>query len=70
MSPDDMLSTGEAADLLGIDPKSVRRFIDRGELTAARVVGAGPGSTHYRVRRADVQALATRREAELTDDSL
>jgi excisionase family DNA binding protein len=51
---DDLLTTGEAAALLGTTARHVVQLCDRGELPY-RLAGS-----HRRVRRADVEALAGR----------
>lgn len=50
-----LISISKAADLLGFDPKSIRRFIAAGDLPAYRV-----GRKHIRVEEADVLALIHR----------
>lgn len=47
------ISIQEAADILGVSTKTVRRYIAAGDLAAFRV-----GSRLLRVQRADVEALA------------
>jgi excisionase family DNA binding protein len=61
--PTDELKPSEVADLLGVDPTTVRGWIREGILPARRTrpsrstatgrVGVG----HWRVKRADVEAL-------------
>lgn len=48
---DELLTTGEAAKLIGVSRQHVVDLIDRGELPAIRV------GTHRRVRRGDVMAV-------------
>jgi excisionase family DNA binding protein len=47
-----MLTLAEAADTLGVHPRTVRRMIARGDLAAVRI-----GPRLLRVRAADVEAL-------------
>lgn len=59
------ISTGQAADLLGVSRPTVVSMVDRGELAARRV------GTHRRLRRDDVlrlrEAAAASRTAALDD---
>ena len=43
----------EAAEMLGFNPKTIRRMIEKGELRHSTL----PGGTHKRLLRADVQRL-------------
>jgi excisionase family DNA binding protein len=65
---DDLLTTGQAADILGTTARHVVNLCLRGELPYTLA------GTHRRVRRADVGALAARSPANrggpLTDDQL
>ncbi len=59
----DELKPSQVAELLGVDPTTVRAWIRDGILPArrtrpTRTTKAGhPGVGHWRVRRADVEAL-------------
>lgn len=57
----DLVTTAEAADLLGVSIKTVLRIAERGELPVAVRVPGLRGPRMYRL--ADVQALAERRSA-------
>ena len=65
---DDVLSTGQAAALLGTSVQHVIDLCARGELPYTMA------GTHRRIRRADVEALRDRRAANrggpLTDDQI
>jgi excisionase family DNA binding protein len=50
--PDDLLTTAEAARLLQVQPKTVRRWADHGSLKCVRTPG-----NQRRFRRSDVDAL-------------
>lgn len=51
--PDDLLSTAEAAEVMGVTDSHVRRVIGAGELEAQRI-----GARSWVVRRADAEAWA------------
>ena len=51
---DDLLTTGQAAAILGVTPKHVVNLCDRGELAFTTA------GTHRRIRRGDVLALTAR----------
>lgn len=51
----DTISTGEAAELLGVSRRTISRLIARGEIPALRLT---PHSL-YRIRPADVLELAS-----------
>jgi molybdopterin-binding protein len=53
---DEPLRLGEAAEILGVSPETVRRWADDGRLTAERSAGG-----QRLVRRADVARLLTER---------
>jgi excisionase family DNA binding protein len=56
---DEWLNLGEAAEILGIHPSTLRTWADHGEIPAHRTPGK-----HRRFKRADVEAWAvTRRES-------
>lgn len=48
---DDLLQVGEAAPILGIDPRQVYEAVEAGDLPAQRLAGHG-----IRVVRSDVEA--------------
>jgi len=50
--PDELLTTTEAAKLLGVDRSTVARYVRQGKLPAIRLP-----SGHTRIRRADVDRL-------------
>lgn len=52
LMPETLLSTGAAADLLGVDRSTIRAWIRDGKLPAQETVGG-----QYRIARADVEAL-------------
>lgn len=49
---DELLTTADAARLLGVGVSTIKRWADRGELASLRTIGS-----HRRFRRADVEAL-------------
>jgi excisionase family DNA binding protein len=55
--PGELLSTGEAAQLLGVHRSTILRYIEEGKLPAQVL----PGGQH-RVRREDVEKLLRSRE--------
>ncbi len=56
---DDWLGLGEAAEILGVHPSTLRAWADRGDIPAHRTPGK-----HRRFKRAEVEAWAvTRRES-------
>jgi len=61
---DDLISTREAAALLGVGPTAIKRWADTGELPCLRTAGG-----HRRFRRRDLAALIQRRaEPESSSD--
>ena len=50
----DLLTIESAADMLAVHPRTIRRYIDAGDLPAYRL-----GPRQIRVKRADVDALLT-----------
>ena len=54
----DWLNLGEAAELLGVHPSTVRAWADRGEIPVQRTPGG-----HRRFRQADLEAHANRQRA-------
>src|SRR5436305_1912865 len=52
LMPETLLSTGAAAELLGVDRSTVRHWIHDGKLPASETVGG-----QYRIARADIEAL-------------
>ncbi|GAA4923276.1 hypothetical protein [Nesterenkonia rhizosphaerae] len=57
------VSTGRAAELLGMARQSVLRAIKRGDLEAETI--QGDGRTHYSVALTDLKAFQRRREAKI-----
>ncbi len=55
--PGEWLTTGQAAELLGVSRSTVVRYIEAGTLEARRLPGG-----HWRIRRSDAEKL-------LRDDS-
>jgi excisionase family DNA binding protein len=63
---DDWLNLGEAADLLGIHPSTLRAWSDRGDIPAHRTSGQ-----HRRFRRADIESwVDSRRESHVSPGQL
>ena len=52
---DDLLTTAEVAQLLRVDPSTVRRYIDAGQLAGIRLPGRG-----VRVERAELGRMLDR----------
>ena len=52
----DFYSVAKVADVLDVCPKTVRNWIDRGELHAYR-----PGGRQYRISEADLRAFLEKR---------
>ncbi len=50
--PGEWLTTGQAAELLGVSRSTVVRYIEAGTLDARRLPGG-----HWRIRRADAEKL-------------
>jgi excisionase family DNA binding protein len=62
VAEDDLISTGEAAEILGLSEETVRRLFDDGELTGMRT-RPGPGG-HRRPSRESVEAYRRRMSGE------
>ena len=62
-APDDLLTTYQAAALLGISIDAVMQAIDRGSLPAVVVDRGLPQRQGLRLRRADVEAYAAGRKS-------
>ena len=62
-SPGDLLTTYQAAALLGISVDALIRAIDRGSLPAIVIDGALPRRQQLRLRRADVEAYRAGRKS-------
>jgi excisionase family DNA binding protein len=64
---DEWLSTGQAARLVGVSGKTIRRLIRIGSLTPALFAprGDSPQGRRYRLLRADVEHLMWRRDGSL-----
>jgi excisionase family DNA binding protein len=58
MSQDDMLTVKEVAKELRVDQKTVRRWIDRGELVAIDI------GREYRIRRSALDDFISRRQTD------
>ncbi len=61
MSQEDMLTVDEVAKELRVDPKTVRRWIQRGELVAIDI------GREYRIRRSSLNDFISRRETDKRD---
>ncbi len=61
-SPDDLLTTYQAAALLGISMDALMHAIDRGSLPATVIDGALRRRQRLRLRRADVEAYRAGRK--------
>jgi len=51
----DFLTSAEAAELMGVSPSTIKRWVDEGELEAERTAGG-----HRRIRRALLEAFRSR----------
>ena len=58
---DDMLTVEEVAKELRVDPKTVRRWIQRGELVAIDI------GREYRIRRSALDDFISRRQTDRRD---
>jgi len=61
MSQDDMLTVEDVAKELRVDQKTVRRWIQRGELVAIDI------GREYRIRRSALNDFISRRETDKRD---
>ncbi len=61
MSQDDMLTVDDVAKELRVDQKTVRRWIQRGELVAIDI------GREYRIRRSALNDFISRRETDKRD---
>lgn len=59
------VSTGKAAELLGMARQSVLRAIKRGDLPAE--ITAGDGRDHYSIELEDLKEFQRKREAKILD---
>lgn len=59
--PDHLLTTAQAAELLGVSPRTVLRLIERGELSAYRIAGV------YRFDPADLRRYLAGHRVDATD---
>ena len=59
----DLVTTREAATLLGCDPSTVNRLVKAGHLTPARTVDGQVRVAMYLFKRADVRKLGIKRGA-------
>lgn len=62
MDATDLLTVSEVAQILGVDPQTVRRWGDDGDLSMTRLPG---GSKARRFLRSEVEEMATRMRTEL-----
>jgi hypothetical protein len=58
-----LITKREAAEILGVDPSSVHRMIDRRELVPADSIMAGDKVVAHLFRESDVRRLAKARTA-------
>jgi excisionase family DNA binding protein len=58
---DDLLTTAQVAELLGIPVRTLNRMAERGDLKPALTLAGDRGARLY--RRADIEALAATQEA-------
>ncbi len=58
----EFLRTNEVAEMLGISPFTIRRYIQLRKLKAVKLEGS------YRVRRADLKQFLTAREIETEEE--
>jgi excisionase family DNA binding protein len=56
-----MLKVNEVADMVRVDPETVRRWLRAGELRGVRV---GPGRGSYRIPESEVERMLTPEPAE------
>ena len=62
MGSDDLLTTGQAAEVIGVSRSTVVRFIEDGLLPAFRLPmrPSARGRGHWRITRADAEQLRRR----------
>lgn len=58
----DLLSSPQAADLLGVSPRTIHRLVADGQLTPA-VIATGGQHGGFKFHRVDVQRIAQQRQA-------
>lgn len=61
--PEELLTPGQAAKILGVDPKTVARYARQGELSFQRTLGG-----HRRFKANEIRALAEKRGGVRTPD--
>ena len=61
--PDKLLTTSQAAQRLGVTPKTINDWIDRGLMPNAYKLN-GFGKSPYRIPEGDVEAIEQRRRDE------
>lgn len=47
----------EVANMLKVDPRTIRRWIQNGRLIVVKIPGRGPSSTEYRVPKSSIEAI-------------
>lgn len=62
-NPEPLLTPGQAALILGVDPKTVARYARDGRLSAQRTLGG-----HRRFKESEIRAMAERRGVTVTPD--
>ena len=59
-----LLTVAEAAELLRVHPRTIRRWIRAGKLRAQTIPGRGSHGIGYRIERAALRALLDQKGAE------
>lgn len=63
-NPEPLLTPGQAALILGVDPKTVARYARDGKLSAQRTLGG-----HRRFKESEIRELAQRRGVTLPPET-